>query len=91
MTMSEVRLSAAKNGRLSLLEVTTSGRRSVLDRVRGLLFKLGIEIVKVEALVRDEGIFERFEIAEPDGAEISRRRAAIIRSKVRKALRAAAA
>jgi UTP:GlnB (protein PII) uridylyltransferase len=87
MTTSEVRFSAAKTGRTSLLEVTTRGRRSVLDRVRGLLFRLGVQIVKVESLVRDEGIFERFEIIEHDGAEISRRRAAAIRSTVRKALR----
>jgi hypothetical protein len=91
MTTSEVRFSAAKNGPVSLLEITTSGRRSVLDRVRGLLFKLGIQIVRVESLVRDDGIFERFEILEHDGAEISRRRAATIRSKVRKALRPDAA
>jgi UTP:GlnB (protein PII) uridylyltransferase len=87
MTMSEVRFSTAKNGHASLLEIITSGRRSVLARVRNLLFKLGIQIVRVESLVRDEGIFERFEIVEHDGAEISRRRAATIRSKVRKALR----
>ena len=86
-TMSEVRFSASKNGHVSLLEITTNGRRSVLDRVRGLLFRLGVEIVRVESLVRDEGIFERFEIVEHDGAEISRRRAATIRSTVRKALR----
>ena len=88
MTTSEVRFSAAKTGRTSLLEVTTTGRRSVLDRVRGLLFRLGVQIVQVESLVREEGIFERFEIVEDDGAEISRRRAAVIRSAVRKALRA---
>jgi len=87
MAMSEVRFNTAKGGRASLLEVTTTGRRSVLDRVRGLLFRLGIQIVRVESLVRDEGIFERFEIVEHDGAEISRRRAAVIRSTVRKALR----
>ncbi len=88
MPTSEVRFSASKIGRTALLEVTTTGRRSVLDRVRGLLFRLGVQIVKVESLVRDEGIFERFEIVEEDGAEISRRRAAVIRSAVRKALRA---
>jgi hypothetical protein len=88
MTMSEVRFSAAKTGRSSLLEVTTMGRRSALDRVRGVLFRLGVQIVKVESLVRDEGIFERFEIVEHDGGDISRRRAAVIRSAVRKALRA---
>lgn len=86
MTMSEVRLSTAKSGPTSLLEVTTTGRRSVLSKVRALLFRLGIQIIKVESLVRDEGIFERFEIAEEDGTEITRRRAATIRSVVRKAL-----
>jgi hypothetical protein len=55
--------------------------------VRGLLFRLGVQIVRVESLVRDEGIFERFEIVEDDGSDISRRRAAVIRSSVRKALR----
>ncbi|HEX4341105.1 MAG TPA: hypothetical protein VH062_34590 [Polyangiaceae bacterium] len=87
MSVSEVRYTATKNGQVSLLEITTNGRRSVLERVRGLLFKLGIEIVRVESLVRDEGIFERFEIVEHDGAVISTRRAATIRSRVRKALR----
>jgi hypothetical protein len=58
----------------------------VLDRVRGLLFGLRIEILKVESIVRDEGIVERFEIVESDGAMISPRRAAAIRSAVRKAL-----
>ena len=86
MPTSEVRFSTAKSGRTSLLEVTTTGRRSVLDRVRGLLFRLGVQIIRVESLVRDEGIFERFEIMEDDGTEISRRRAATIRSSVRKAL-----
>ena len=87
MPRSEVRFSATKSGPSSLLEVTTTGRRSVLERVRGLLFRLGVQIIKVESLVRDEGIFERFEIVEQDGAVISRRRAATIRSTVRKALR----
>jgi UTP:GlnB (protein PII) uridylyltransferase len=86
-TMSEVRFSAAKNGDMSLLEITTNGRRSVLDRVRRLLFGLRIDIVRVESIVREEGILERFQIAEQDGAVISRRRAAAIRSTVRKALR----
>jgi len=91
MTMSEVRFSAAKNGDMSLLEITTSGRRSVLERVRGLLFGLRIDIVRVESIVREEGILERFQITEQDGAVISRRRAAAIRSTVRKALRASSA
>ena len=86
MTTSEVRLSTAKSGRTSLLEVTTTGRRSVLANVRALLFRLRVQIIKVDCLVRDEGIFERFEIAEEDGREITRRRAATIRSVVRKAL-----
>src|SRR4051795_8417912 len=64
MTMSEVRFSAAKNGDVSLLEINTSGRRSVLERVRRLLFGLRIDIVRVESIVREEGILERFEIAE---------------------------
>jgi hypothetical protein len=38
-------------------------------------------------MVREEAILERFQIAEQDGAVISRRRAAAIRSTVRKALR----
>ena len=91
MSMSEVRFSAAKNGAVSLLEIITSGRRSVLDRVRGLLFRLRIDIVRVESIVREEGILERFEIAEQDGAVITPRRAAAIRSRVRKALRAGSA
>ena len=86
MTTSEVRLSADARREVSLLEITTTGRRSVLDRVRSLLFRLGIQIVRVESVVRDEGIFERFEILEEDGAGISRRRAATIRAAVRKAL-----
>ena len=87
MPTSEVRLSADQRGEVSLLEITTIGRRSVLDRVRGLLFRLGIQILRVESVVREEGIFERFEIVEKDGAGISRRRAAAIRAAVRKSLR----
>jgi hypothetical protein len=90
MTMSEVRFSPGRN-RASLLEITTNGRKSVLDRVRGLLFGLRIEIVKVESIVLSEGIVERFEIIEQTGEVISRRRAAAIRSTVRKALRGGSA
>ena len=86
-TMSEVRFSAAKNGDMSLLEITTNGRRSVLDRVRRLLFGLRIDIVRVESIVREDGILERFQNTEQAGAVISRGRAAAIRSTVRKALR----
>jgi UTP:GlnB (protein PII) uridylyltransferase len=87
MTISEVRFSAPKSGESSLLEIATSGRRSMLDRVRGLLYRLRIDIVRVESIVRDEGILERFEIVEQDGRAISRRRAATVRSAVRKAVR----
>ena len=88
MTTSEVRFNATKNGEASLLEIATHERKSVLDRVRGLLFGLEIEILKVESIVTENGLLERFEIAERDGAVISRSRAAVIRSTVRKALQA---
>jgi hypothetical protein len=87
MTTSDVRFDTRKNG-ASLLEIATPERRSVLDRVRGLLFGLRIDILQVESIVHDDGIVERFEIVEHDGARISPRRAAAIRSAVRKALQA---
>ena len=87
MKMSEVRFTAAKSGETSLLEITTSGRQSVLELVRRLLFALRIDIVRVESIVREEGILERFELAEQDGGLISPRRAARVRSTIRKALR----
>ena len=88
MTTSDVRFNTGKNGDSSLLEIATPERRSVLDRVRGLLFGLDVDILKVVSIVRDEGIVERFEIVERDGATISPRRGAAIRSAVRKALQA---
>src|SRR5678816_4248494 len=87
MTTSNVRFNTGKNGDTSLLEIATPERRSVLDRVRGLLFGLHVDILKVVSIVRDEGIVERFEIVERDGASITPRRGAAIRSAVRRALR----
>src|SRR5262245_24641046 len=86
MTTSDVRFNSGKNGDSSLLEIATPERRSVLDRVRGLLFGLRVDILEVKSIVRDEGIVERFEIVERDGATISPRRGAAIRSAVRRAL-----
>jgi UTP:GlnB (protein PII) uridylyltransferase len=87
MPISEVRFSASKSGEVSLLEISTNGRRSMLDRVRALLYRLRIDILRVESIVREEGIVETFEIVENDGRAISRRRAATVRSALRKALR----
>ncbi len=91
METSEVRLSENKSEAISLLEIATRERRSVLGRVRALLFDLRVEIVRVESLVKGEGLLERFEIVELDGGPLSRRRAAAIRSTVRRALRRGAA
>jgi UTP:GlnB (protein PII) uridylyltransferase len=71
----------------TLLEVATAERRSVLGLVRSLLFDLRVEIVQVKSTVRDHGLVERFDVTERDGAPITRRRAAAIRSAVRKAIR----
>jgi hypothetical protein len=71
----------------TLLEVATAERRSVLGLVRRLLFDLRVEIVQVTSTVRDQGLVERFDVAERDGAAITPQRAAAIRTAVRKAIR----
>ena len=88
MGLFEVRFTEKAGSVVSMLEVVTASRHSVLESVRALLFNLRVQIVRVEAVVQETGLVERFHVAEFDGAAISRRRAAAIRSTVRKALRA---
>jgi UTP:GlnB (protein PII) uridylyltransferase len=89
MGTSEVRFTERINGVVSLLEVATHERRSVLALIRGLLFDLRIEIVRVESVVQGAGLLERFDLVEPDGAPITRKRARAIRVAVKRALRQA--
>jgi hypothetical protein len=88
MGLFEVRFTEKAGSIVSVLEVVTAARQSVLERVRALLFDLRVQIVRVESVVQEPGLVERFHIAEFDGAAISRRRAAAIRGTVRKTLRA---
>jgi hypothetical protein len=69
---------------LSLLEVVTPGRRSMLEPIRSVLFRLRVQIVRVESVVHDTHLIERFQLVEFDGGPIERRRAATIRAEVRK-------
>jgi hypothetical protein len=89
MGLFEIRFTEKAGSIVSVLEIVTAARRSVLGRVRKLLFDLRVQIIRVESVVREPGLVERFHIAEFDGAAISRRRAATIRGTVRKNLRAA--
>lgn len=89
MITSEVRFKEKTKGIVSMLEVASPERRSVLELVRGLLFDLRVQIVQVESVVRDHGLLEKFDLVEFDGAAISKRRAAVIRSAVKQALQAA--
>jgi UTP:GlnB (protein PII) uridylyltransferase len=86
----EIRLREKHAGVLSVLEVRTPRRRSSLETVRGLLFEMRIQIVRAESIVEEEGLLESFHIVEFDGAPIGKRRAATVRSAVRRALREAA-
>jgi hypothetical protein len=88
MGLFDVRFTEKAGSLVSVLEIVTAARLSVLESVRALLFDLRVQIVRVESVVQETGLVERFHIAEFDGAAISRRRAAAIRSTVRKALRA---
>jgi len=90
MPQSEVRLREGSNGIVSVLEVRTQGRRSSLETVRSLLFDMRVQIVRAESQVEEQGLFERFHIVELDGAAIPKRRAAAVRSAVRRALRTTA-
>jgi hypothetical protein len=87
MRASEVRFTERINGVVSLLEVETPERRSVLEPVRSLLFDLRVQIVRVESTVQGTGLLERFDLVELDGGPITRRRAAAIRTAVKRALR----
>lgn len=87
MPESEVRLYEKSNGVLSVLEVRTKGRRSSLETVRGLLFDMRVQIVRAESIVGERDLVERFHIVEFDGAPLGKRRAAIVRSAARRALR----
>jgi hypothetical protein len=89
MSGPEVRFEDKSSGIVSLLEVATPTRRSVLETVRALLFDLRVQIVRVESIVHETGLLERFHVVEFDGAPIGRRRGAAIRAAVRNAIRAA--
>ena len=88
MPESEVRLSEKSRGVISVLEIRTLGRRSCLETVRSLLFEMRVQIVRAESTVEEKGLFERFSIVEFDGARITKRRAAAVRTAVRRALAA---
>lgn len=84
---SEVRFLPRKASEvLSLLEVVTPRRRSVLEPVRATLFRLRVQIVRVESTVQKEQLLERFLIVEFDGGPIGPRRTAAIRSAVQEAI-----
>ncbi|HVU05770.1 MAG TPA: hypothetical protein VHE30_28675 [Polyangiaceae bacterium] len=85
--MYEVRFTEKAAGIVSVLEVQAAARRSVLEKVRHLLFELRVQIVRVESTVVESGLLERFHVVELDGAPISKRRAARVRGTVRRALR----
>lgn len=90
MAESEVRLTEKSRGVLSVLEIRTPGRRSCLETVRGLLFEMRVQIVRAESVVEEASLCERFHIVEFDGAPLAKRRAASVRSAVRRTLREAA-
>lgn len=90
MTDSEVRLSERPGSVLAVLEVRTPGRRSSLEPVRSLLFDMRVQIVRAESIVEEAALLERFHIVEFDGAPLAKRRAAAVRTAVRRALRNAA-
>lgn len=88
MSGMKVRFSEPSRGTLSSLEIAVAGRRSSLEAIQRLLFGLEIQIVRVESIVREPGLVERFQVAEFDGGPVAGRRAAVIRRAVRKAIRA---
>lgn len=61
-------------GSLSVLEVRTAHRDSVLPAIRDLLFELRIQIVRAEARQAPGMLEERFHVVEFDGAPISAQR-----------------
>jgi UTP:GlnB (protein PII) uridylyltransferase len=87
MTTSDFRLRENARGTLALLEVTHPVRRSTLELLRGVLFELGVQIVRVESTVKEQALRERFYLQETDGAPLTRARSRAVRSAVRKALR----
>jgi hypothetical protein len=86
MQGTEIRFCARARGIISLLEVASPGRRSVLEAVQRLLFGLRVQIVQVESVVQPDGLLERFHVVEFDGAPLGPRREEVIRSTVLKAL-----
>jgi DNA-binding NarL/FixJ family response regulator len=69
-----VRFLPGDPGSLSILEIKTPRRHSVLPIIRGLLFDLRIQIIRAESRVIDDRITERLHIVEFDGAPISSHR-----------------
>jgi hypothetical protein len=74
---------------ISLLDVVSPRRDSVLESVRRVLFEHRVQIVHVESIVQEDKLIERFHVVEFDGAPLDRRRSAIVRSAVRAAIKAA--
>lgn len=87
MEQSDIRFQERVKGIISILEVNRPRRSSVLELIRRTLFDLRIQIVRVESIVMSDGLVERFHVVEFDGGPIARRRAANLRTAVRRALR----
>jgi hypothetical protein len=87
MYRTAIHFSGEADGIVSLIEIATAGRRSVLETVQRLLFGLRVQIVQVESVAREHNLVERFHVVEFDGGPIGRRRAATLRGAVRKAIR----
>lgn len=83
----DIRFREKATGIVSILEVDRPARSSVLELVRRTLFDLRIQIVRVESIVKEEKLLERFYLVEFDGGPIPTRRAAGLRSAVRRAIR----
>lgn len=87
MEQSEIRFTERATGIVSVLEIDRPARASVLELVRRTLFEIRIQIVRVESIVKEERLLERFHVVEFDGGPIVPRRAAGLRAAVRKAIR----
>jgi hypothetical protein len=83
----EIKFTEKARGPLCLLEIVTPGRRSTLSFIRSLLFDHKVQIAQVESHVHEQGLVERFYLLEDDGTQIRRKRAAALRTAVKKAVR----
>lgn len=87
MNASEFRLRENAHGTLALLEVVHAERRSTLELIRGLLFDLGVQVVRVESTVQASTLTERFFLQETDSVPLTRERVRQVRAAIKKALR----